>query len=44
MWKFGTLTIDGMNITWNAKIFDEGSIFGTQNGHISKLAARINDD
>lgn len=36
--------MDGMNITWNAKIFDEGSIFGIKNGHISKLDARINDD
>lgn len=44
MWESGILTIDGMNIVWNAKVFDEGSIFGINEGRISKLAARINDD
>ncbi len=43
-WEFGTLTIDGMNITWNAKIFDDGSIFGIKNGRISKLCAKIGDE
>lgn len=43
MWKSGILKIDGMNIVWSAKVFDEGSIFGIKNGRISKLSARIND-
>ena len=43
MWESGILTIDGMNIAWNAKVFDEGSIFGINEGRISKLSAKINN-
>lgn len=43
MWEFGTVTIDNQNIEWQAKVFDEGSIFGIKNGRISKLCARIGD-
>lgn len=41
MWESGILTIDGTNIVWHAKVFDEGSVFGIKNGSISKLSARI---
>lgn len=44
MWESGILTIDGVNIAWHAKVFDEGSIFGINEGRISKLSARINYD
>lgn len=44
MWESGILRIDDMHIVWNAKVFDEGSIFGIKNGRISKLSARINDN
>jgi len=37
------LTIDGINIVWKAKVFDEGSI-GINKRLISKLTARIKDD
>lgn len=41
MWESGILTIDGTNIVWHAKVFDEGSVFGIKSGRISKLSARI---
>ena len=44
MCESGILAIDGMNIVWNAKVFDEGSIFGINEGRISKLSAKIGNE
>jgi len=42
MWKNGIIEIEGNKVEYFAKIFDEGSIFGINNGRISKLTLEIN--
>lgn len=37
MWKQGYITIDGHTFRWEAKVYEQGSVFGIDNGRISKL-------
>lgn len=37
MRKQGYITIDGHTFRWEAKVYEQGSIFGIDNGRISKL-------
>jgi hypothetical protein len=37
MWISGEFTINGCNFRYDAKVFEEGSQFGINNGRISKL-------
>lgn len=38
MWEHGTFTLDGIEFIYDAKVFEEGSPFGIDNGRISKLS------
>lgn len=38
MWKEDLFTIDGIEFMYSAKVFEEGSQLGINNGRISKLA------
>ena len=40
MWRKGTLYIKGIVLSYSAKVYDEGSEFGINNGRISKLEIR----
>lgn len=40
MWKKGTLYIKGTVLKYSAKVYDEGSEFGINEGRISKLEVR----
>ncbi len=41
MWTSGKLEIDGIEVWYEVKHFEEGSRFGIDGGRISKLGARI---
>lgn len=38
MWKKGSVVIDGILFLYNAKVYEEGSKYGINNGRISKLS------
>ena len=40
MWKKGSLYIKGIILSYSAKVYDEGSEFGINEGRISKLEVR----
>ena len=42
MWNEGILQVDGKQVYFQAKVYDEGSQFGINNGRISKLYASVN--
>lgn len=37
MWKQGYITIDGHTFRWEAKVYEQGSIFGMWNSHVVSL-------
>ena len=41
MWTSGKLEIDGIEVWYEVKHFEEGSRFGIDGGRISKLSVRI---
>jgi len=43
MWSKGTIEVDGTEISYEVKHFEEGSDFGIEGGRISKLECRTNE-
>lgn len=37
MWEFGTIEVEGQDVGYGMKVFEEPSVFGINNGRISKL-------
>ena len=37
MWEDGTFEIDGVKLKYHAKVYEEGTGYGINNGRISKL-------
>ena len=44
MWSKGTIEIDGAEVSYEVKHFEEGSDFGIDGGRISKLECRTNGE
>ena len=44
MWSKGIIEIDGTEISYEVKHFEEGSDFGIDGGRISKLECRVNGE
>ena len=44
MWKKGKIEVNGKAFWYWAKVFDKGSIFGIDEGRISKLEIRLDDE
>ena len=42
MWSKGTIEVDGTEVTYEVKHFEEGSDFGIDGGRISKLECHAN--
>ena len=43
MWNHGTIEVNGKRFYFCAKVYNEGSIYGIDEGRISKLEIRLND-
>ena len=44
MWSKGTIEIDGTEVSYEVKHFEEGSEFGIKGGKISKLECHANGE
>lgn len=44
MWDHGYFTLDGEELFYQAKVYEEGSKYGINGGRVSKLGIRFDDE